>query len=421
MALIKCSGCGHMVSDKGTKCPKCGTPIHKVEEATKPIEEKEKVIAEVETPKAEIAKAEAVVPDEPKSQTWKKVCGIFIFAVIVIVGVYYYIQNEKSNSKSEEEIAQLNSEAFLEDGEYCYKGKWESAQHAAQPCKVEFIIKNGALIDCAYTNLKFNVRIPLKGTIEDNNLHFVSENDGKLIIELKLSDNGMMLIGEGTDYAHSGDNARLNLSKIELDAVYNEQMNEEQELFECQTDQIREEYNSESQEEVDYIEEFEGSDESYGTDDSKFANVSFQKIGDIFNFIRPSKKFLSAKGEIEITCETTSQGEHMMMYYKGHLLSEVGWSNPKTVPNDRFAEMAIRTESRQIPIILHLPDGSHKQPYLYFKPIKVETDRNLAKVMNLPIEESWEEYEPTLDGNKATMVFRVSDDEPYPTKYKMKE
>ena len=50
MALIKCSGCGHMVSDKGTKCPKCGTPTHKVEEAAKPIEEKEKVIAEVESP-----------------------------------------------------------------------------------------------------------------------------------------------------------------------------------------------------------------------------------------------------------------------------------------------------------------------------------------------------------------------------------
>ena len=223
MALIKCINCGHMISDKAVKCPKCGTPIQMIKEAAKPIEKEEKVIAEVETPKA-IAKSEAVVPDEPKSQTWKKVCGIFVFAVIVIVGGYYYIQNEKSNSKSEEEIAQLNSEAFLEDGEYCYKGKWESAQHAAQPCKVEFIIKNGALIDCAYTNLKFNVRIPLKGTIEDNNLHFVSENDGKLIIELKLSDNGMMLIGEGTDYAHSGDKARLNLSKIELDAVYNEQM-----------------------------------------------------------------------------------------------------------------------------------------------------------------------------------------------------
>lgn len=37
MALIKCNGCGHMVSDKGTKCPKCGTPIKK-NEPTNPTE-----------------------------------------------------------------------------------------------------------------------------------------------------------------------------------------------------------------------------------------------------------------------------------------------------------------------------------------------------------------------------------------------
>jgi len=105
MALIKCSGCGHMVSDKGTKCPKCGTPIHKVEEAAKPIEEKEKVIAEVETPKAEIAKAEAVVPDEPKSQTWKKVSGIVVFAAIIIGGIYFYMDSQNK--------AQLEKEALL--------------------------------------------------------------------------------------------------------------------------------------------------------------------------------------------------------------------------------------------------------------------------------------------------------------------
>ena len=29
MALIKCTQCGHMVSDRGTKCPKCGMTIHK--------------------------------------------------------------------------------------------------------------------------------------------------------------------------------------------------------------------------------------------------------------------------------------------------------------------------------------------------------------------------------------------------------
>ena len=27
MALIKCSKCGNMVSDKASSCPKCGTPI----------------------------------------------------------------------------------------------------------------------------------------------------------------------------------------------------------------------------------------------------------------------------------------------------------------------------------------------------------------------------------------------------------
>lgn len=29
MALIKCNGCGHMISDKAIKCPKCGSPVGK--------------------------------------------------------------------------------------------------------------------------------------------------------------------------------------------------------------------------------------------------------------------------------------------------------------------------------------------------------------------------------------------------------
>jgi len=118
-----------MVSDKGTKCPKCGTPIHKVEEATKPIEEKEKVIVEVENPKVEIPKVdkpinespkdeeplnkrnevEAVVPDEPKSQTWKKVCGFIIFIAIVIGGIYLYV--DKQNKAQIEKETMLKAKA----------------------------------------------------------------------------------------------------------------------------------------------------------------------------------------------------------------------------------------------------------------------------------------------------------------------
>lgn len=125
MALIKCNECGHMISDKAVKCPKCGTPIQTIKEAAKTIEKEEKVIAEIESPKVEIAKAdkpinespkdeeplnkrnevEAVVPDEPKSQTWKKVSGIVIFAAIIIGGIYFYMDSQNK--------AQLEKEAIL--------------------------------------------------------------------------------------------------------------------------------------------------------------------------------------------------------------------------------------------------------------------------------------------------------------------
>jgi hypothetical protein len=125
MALIKCINCGHMISDKAVKCPKCGTPIQMIKEAAKTIEKEEKVIAEIESPKVEIAKAdkpinespkdeeplnkrnevEAVVPDEPKSQTWKKVSGIVVFAAIIIGGIYFYMDSQNK--------AQLEKEALL--------------------------------------------------------------------------------------------------------------------------------------------------------------------------------------------------------------------------------------------------------------------------------------------------------------------
>ena len=38
MALIKCNECGHMISDKATKCPKCGCPTTKRSEPHIPQE-----------------------------------------------------------------------------------------------------------------------------------------------------------------------------------------------------------------------------------------------------------------------------------------------------------------------------------------------------------------------------------------------
>lgn len=46
-------------------------------------------------------------------------------------------------------------------------------------------------------------------------MHFVGDISGKqLVITLKIASDGDMLIGEGIDYAHSGDKAKLKLTKI---------------------------------------------------------------------------------------------------------------------------------------------------------------------------------------------------------------
>lgn len=152
MALIKCINCGHMISDKAVKCPKCGTPIQMIKEAAKPIEKEEKVIAEVETPKAEIAKAEAVVPDEPKSQTWKKVSGIVIFAAIIIGGIYLYMDSQNKAQLEKEAILKAKADsAFVADS----LARVAAAEQARQDSinAVEAIRQNLVRFADVYVNL----------------------------------------------------------------------------------------------------------------------------------------------------------------------------------------------------------------------------------------------------------------------------
>ena len=104
MALIKCSNCGHMVSDKGTKCPKCGTPIIKVD--TIPSKEKEdKKVSEVESPQNSILQEESTpvkttvsTDNSEKPRRSKKgiIVGICILLVIsAIVGGGWYLWDKE--------------------------------------------------------------------------------------------------------------------------------------------------------------------------------------------------------------------------------------------------------------------------------------------------------------------------------------
>ncbi len=116
MALIKCTECGHMVSDKAVKCPKCGTPIQIIKEGSKSIEREEKVIAEVESPQVEIPKTDTTAPieeyeDEPQGQMWKKVLGILIFAVVVVGGLYLYSNHQEKVRMEKEAVLKAKADS----------------------------------------------------------------------------------------------------------------------------------------------------------------------------------------------------------------------------------------------------------------------------------------------------------------------
>lgn len=213
MALIKCKECGHEVSDRASACPNCGCPIEKGNcciECGQPIPD-----GVNECPNCGCPTQDNLTHDfeSPKKSKSGLIWLVSILALSVLLGGGYYLF-DKANGAAREKVDKVNIDSLLADGHYTFKGNWESSRHSAQPCKVEFEKKGGILENCAYTNLKYDTRIPLNGTMQNDTLHFVGDISGKqLVINLKITSDGNMLVGEGIDYAHSGDRAKLNLSK----------------------------------------------------------------------------------------------------------------------------------------------------------------------------------------------------------------
>lgn len=213
MALIQCKECGHEVSDKASMCPNCGCPIEKGNcciECGQPIPD-----GVNECPNCGCPTQDNLTHGFESAKKSKNglIWLISILALSVLLGGGYYLF-DKANGAAREKVDKVNIDSLLADGHYTFKGNWESSTHPAQPCKLEFEKKGGKLENCAYTNLKFNTRIPLSGTIQNDTLHFVGDISGKqLVINLKIASNGDILIGEGIDYAHSGDKVKLNLTK----------------------------------------------------------------------------------------------------------------------------------------------------------------------------------------------------------------
>ncbi len=157
-----------------------------------------------------------------------------------------------------------------------------------------------------------------------------------------------------------------------------------------------------------------------------YSSTKFRGLGDVFDFLRPSKTFATRDGDLKIVVEDQGDGLTMVMYFCGKLLSYVGWSDPDYVAHGDYARLAVRTDGRQVNFVIHLPDASHSKPYMYFEPLGVSTNAGLATALrrganiNVPNTSGWEKFEPILYGDGASLSFEPCSTKPCPSIYYMK-
>ena len=96
MALVKCTNCGHMISDRAAKCPKCGAPIQKEKAAPQ---------QEVKIPEPSIAEYEEYDDGSRKKRTMYAVCGIL--AVLLIIGGVVFFNKKDNSSQSNKNTTEL--------------------------------------------------------------------------------------------------------------------------------------------------------------------------------------------------------------------------------------------------------------------------------------------------------------------------
>lgn len=90
MALIKCSECGHMISDKASRCPKCGCPTNK-----------ETVLRQ-----EDVARSDMPVYYEEKGHTNKWLYAIIalLLAALAGGGYYFYDRNKQIEKEYQQKL-----------------------------------------------------------------------------------------------------------------------------------------------------------------------------------------------------------------------------------------------------------------------------------------------------------------------------
>lgn len=98
MALIKCRGCGQMISDKAECCPKCGSPVVLFEEEPEVEQEKDEVEAGYEYEEEETV---------DRRKYWI-IASVAVVVLLLVVGVWAFLG--KSDAQANDDVVEITPE-----------------------------------------------------------------------------------------------------------------------------------------------------------------------------------------------------------------------------------------------------------------------------------------------------------------------
>ncbi len=202
MALIKCKGCGQMVSTKAEKCPKCGYSVRLSMEQ----QEETKQSVEPHTTTLNTSKEE-VANDNPQPQQRGSKKGIIIAIVVVMIigcGVLFALLNNNngSNGQQQDTTAIADTEAIKQDelpseslavatendnfvvSDSCATEALENITlygsmtdaNGTYPIELAFVKDGDNLSECIYTNVDLGGKIKMDGEIVGNEYVFTGKD-----------------------------------------------------------------------------------------------------------------------------------------------------------------------------------------------------------------------------------------------------
>lgn len=224
MALIKCKGCGHMISDRANNCPQCGYPVRlSVKQQSEFVKQSEST-------------QEVFNNDSPELQpnVNKKGFIVTIIAIVIIVCgfILYVVLHGRSASNDPQKdsttvantnvasqnrpIAAAPSDAEADNADHTIDESnitddaWEEVvlygsmtdENGENPIELSFEYNDNKLRNCVYTNVDLGGKIKMEGEIIGNEIIFTGK-DGMNQFQIRIDAqtyNGMATDGPKTLY-----------------------------------------------------------------------------------------------------------------------------------------------------------------------------------------------------------------------------